>query len=226
MKSPLIVALDKLPRLELFASAAHFTGSGCAFKVEDALYKYGIISVVKPLLKYGQVMVDLKLDKTPDTIAEICSVLHECPPWAVTVHATAGTEGLRRARAALPKETLLLAITVLTSFEEKGYQDVFVLDILQQTKNLAMVANEAGVDGFVCSAEEVSILRQGYPKAILVVPGVRSLGVSHDDQKRVMTPAQAMKNGASHIVMGRQIMNSPDPLLEIQRIQREELGIH
>lgn len=222
-ENPLIVALDNMPCEKLFQLADQLRPTKCILKVEDVLFNEGIANFLPTLSTYGRVMADMKLHGIPSTVEHTCRHLHICPPWAVTAHTSGGTEMLKAARKALPAETKLLAVTVLTSLSTEDCQEVFVRLPEHQAGRLADMAWKAGANGFVCSAREAKFLRITHPQAEIVVTGVRSPGVDTNDQKRVETPAQALENRADKVVMGRQFTNNPDPLKEIYRVLRDEL---
>ena len=121
--------------------------------------------------------------------------------------------------------TKVLAVTVPTSFDEKTCEEVYTCLPKEQVLKLAAIAYRAGVHGFVCSPLEVKELKKLYPDKIFVTPGVRSPGADHGDQQRVDTPKGAMDEGANKIVMGRQILDAPDPVAEAKRVLKDELLI-
>ena len=132
---------------------------------------------------------------------------------------------IKKAKEALAgTNTKVLAVTVLTSLKD-GCEEVYHCRPLDEVLVLAEIAEKAGADGFVCSVEEVGTLAAKYLGKIFVTPGVRSPGVDANDQQRVDTPKNAMVNGATHLVSGRQILDNKDPVAEVQRILKEELGI-
>ncbi len=119
--------------------------------------------------------------------------------------------------------TKVFVVTLLTSLDKEESMRIYSRSPEKVVKNLASIGNEAGADGFVCSPHEVKMLREIFPDKTLEVPGIRSEGADKGDQKRVDTPAGAIRNGATHIIMGRQIFGAPDPALEVQRLLEEEL---
>ena len=129
-----------------------------------------------------------------------------------------GFKGVRRQCT----PTKVLAVTVLTSLKD-GCDEVYRRRPLGQVKKLAEIAVRAGVHGFVCSGEEVGVLKKLYPGKICVVPGTRSPGKKTHDQKRVSTPADAMNAGADYLVGGRQFLEADDPVAEVKRVLSEEL---
>ena len=125
---------------------------------------------------------------------------------------------MRAARDTLRSDTHVLAVTVLTSLD-KDCEEIYSRLPPEQVRILAEMAWQSGANGFVCSPHEVAMLRERYPEALIVVPGVRSEGVEAGDQRRVGTPAKTLGAGANHIVMGRQITQSADPVAEIERVR-------
>ncbi len=223
-KNPIIVALDGKSWEEILPIVDPLRTTGCILKVNDLLFDKGIEWLVPNLSVYGRVMVDLKGHDIPNTLENVAKRLRKNPPWAVTVHASAGEEGIRALVKALEgTRIMVLAVTVLTSFDEKTCEEIYSRKPLDQVRALEAVAAKAGVHGFVCSPEEVSELRS-FGK-ILVTPGVRSPGADKGDQKRVDTPHAAVERGANYLVMGRQIVGAPDPVAEVRRVLTDELGI-
>ena len=225
-KNPIIVALDGKSWEEILLIIDPLRTTGCILKVNDLLLAKGIEWLLPNLSVYGRVMADLKGHDIPNTVKNIAKRLSVCPPWAVTVHAS-GQEGMIKAAVDIlgPLGTKVLAVTVLTSFDRDACQEVFTRSPLFQVKKLAEIAHRAGAHGFVCSPEEVGPLHKLYPDKIFVTPGVRSPGQDKGDQKRVATPAEAIAQGATHIVCGRQILGADDPVAEVYRLLKEELGI-
>ncbi|MFA6432580.1 MAG: orotidine-5'-phosphate decarboxylase [Candidatus Paceibacterota bacterium] len=225
-KNPFIMALDGGKHWEDFLPVLdRLRPSGCILKANDLLFVGDLNQVISDLSVYGRVMVDPKWHDIPNTVANYCRRLHQSPPWGVTVHASGGSEMIKAAVKALEgTKTIVLAITVLTSLKDECH-DIYGRQPLQQVDDLAALAWHAGARGFVCSAEEASMLRAKYPEATIVVPGLRSPDKSADDQKRVATFAAAKEAGASHFVGGRQFLTSPDPVAEVLRVMKEELHI-
>jgi orotidine-5'-phosphate decarboxylase len=222
--NPIIVALDGRPWDEVLLLLDTLRTSGCTWKVNDMMLDQGLAWILPNLSVYGRVMVDLKGHDIPNTIANACKHLRACPPWAVTVHASGGAEMVRAAVKALEGTgTKVLAVTVLTSLDDAGCKDIYCRQPLDQALHLAKLADAAGADGFVCSPEEVGLL-SSLPwgrKKLFVTPGVRSAGVASKDQQRIGTPKAAMEAGATHLVTGRQILESSDPIAEVARILQE-----
>jgi orotidine-5'-phosphate decarboxylase len=226
IKNPIIVALDGKDWEEILPLIDQLRTSGCILKVNDLLLDEGIRNLLPNLSVYGRVMADLKGHDIPNTVGNICKRLRACPPWAVTVHASGGGEMIKAAKKELVgTPTKILAVTVLTSIDEKTCEEIYTSRPLEQVLRLARISAEAGVDGFVCSPQEVGALSAAKPGMFFVVPGVRSAGEDVGDQKRVDTPKNAITSGATNLVMGRQILGAKDPVAEVHRVLKDELGI-
>ena len=220
----IIAALDGKSLQETLSIADRMRPTGAILKVNDLAFAEGFDHLLPQLSVYGRVMLDLKSYDIPNTVSNICKRVAAHRPWAVTVHASGGPAMVREARMALGVHTHVLAVTVLTSFDEKTCDDVYHRRPLDQVIGLAKLAVGAGATGIVCSAEEVTHLRKELGEdVLLVVPGVRSPGTDAGDQKRVDTPARVMANGANFVVMGRQLLGAADPVVESMRVHKEEL---
>ena len=170
----------------------------------------------------AKLFIDLKFHDIPNTVAAaIFTICEHFSPAYINVHASGGAEMMHAAKAACKTETKILAVTILTSLNHNelykiGYKGETVLD---SVKRLAILAQDSGLDGVVCSAYEIEMLRkQCDSNFILMVPGIRPEGTNAEDQKRVMTPKQAVQKGASHLVIGRPITKTDDPAEAAQNI--------
>jgi orotidine-5'-phosphate decarboxylase len=226
----LIVALD-FPSASAALELADCLQGVCRwFKVGMELYYAAGNAVVEQLRERGfEVFLDLKLHDIPNTVAgAVRSVGCSTGASLLTVHAGGGEAMMRAAAAAAktPGAPRLLAVTVLTSMDAGELSAVGVMDApAAQVLRLARLAKAAGIDGLVCSAEEVGAVREAMgPEALLVVPGIRPAGVAGDDQRRVATPAEAMTRGASMLVVGRPITQADDPAKAAAGILREMNG--
>lgn len=179
----------------------------------------GYFELVEWLLKRNKkVFADLKFFDVPATVSRAVSLLAKRGITFATVH---GNQGIMEAAAAAKGELKILAVTVLTSFDDQDLADLGVSGrtSAEQVEFLAGKGRAAGVDGFVCSPLEVARLREiSGPERLLVVPGVRSAEADKGDQKRVATPAEAMNSGATYLVIGREITRSADPAGTARRI--------
>ncbi len=162
----------------------------------------------------AKLFIDLKFHDIPTTVAAtVKTVSHRLNPAYLNVHASGGPEMMRAAKAACPPSTKLLSVTVLTSLSVLELGDVGIDCAAHiQVERLARLTHDAGLDGVVCSAEEIQGLRAKFgPDFVLMVPGIRPEGADAGDQKRVMSPEQAMALGATHLVIGRPITKADNP---------------
>ena len=169
----------------------------------------------------AQLFIDLKFHDIPNTVAgAIKGICSNFSPAYLNVHASGGKEMMIAAKEACSKDTKLLAVTILTSLDDAaiskiGYQD----GLSERVKQLALLTRDAGLDGVVCSAHEIETLRHACGDDFaLMVPGIRPEGSAQGDQKRVMTPMQALNAGATHLVIGRPITGAGDPAQAAQDI--------
>jgi orotidine-5'-phosphate decarboxylase len=165
------------------------------------------------------IFLDLKLHDIPNTVAKAVEALAPLSPAILTVHAAGGREMLAAAKKAAPPSTKVVAVTVLTSLDQGDLRDIGVeASPADQVTRLARLAQESGVDGIVCSGAEVAHARAAWPDGFFVVPGVRPPGSDVGDQKRVVTPREALDDGASVLVIGRPITGAPDPAQAVRDI--------
>lgn len=213
----LIVALDVPDAASASNLVRRLEGTCAWFKVGLELFVAAGPTVLEPLLQAGHsVFLDLKFHDIPNTVAGAVRSAASLGARMVNVHATGGPAMLTAAREALsglahPPE--LLAVTMLTSMD-RAQMSAAGLDRspAEEVELLARMSMQAGVRGFVCSSQEVAMLRKlTGPEGVLVVPGIRPAGSAVGDQKRIATPAEALRQGASHLVVGRPITQAPDP---------------
>jgi orotidine-5'-phosphate decarboxylase len=170
------------------------------------------------------VFLDLKLHDIPNTVAKAVESLAPLPIGMLTLHASGGREMMAAARQAqlhTKPELLLLGVTVLTSMDAAGLTELGVAaSPAAQVSRLGQLSVAAGLNGLVCSPLEVAMLRQQLPASVqLVTPGIRPASeAGSDDQKRIMSPADAARTGSSYIVVGRPILNAPDPVAATRAI--------
>jgi orotidine-5'-phosphate decarboxylase len=158
------------------------------------------------------IFLDLKLHDIPNTVGKAVEALAPLEPAILTVHAAGGRAMLAAAKVAARAHTRIVAVTVLTSLDEGDLAASGVRGSpAEQVARLATLARDSGVDGIVCSGAEVAAARASWPDGFFVVPGIRPAGADVGDQKRVMTPAQALADGASVLVVGRPITGALDP---------------
>jgi orotidine-5'-phosphate decarboxylase len=223
----LIVALD-VPDAAAAAKLVSQLENTCQwFKVGLELFVAAGPAVLKPLVARGHsVFLDLKLHDIPNTVAGAVRSAAGLGVRMMTLHAGGGPAMLAAARAALegvdnPPE--LLAVTVLTSMDQAQLNAAGIKrSPAEQVALLAKMGLEAGIRGFVCSPQEVAALRAiTGPEGVLVVPGIRPAGAAIGDQKRIATPADALRQRASYLVVGRPITQAPDPAEAAEAILRE-----
>jgi len=221
--NPIIVALDVESAAEARALVARLGGSVDFYKVGMELYAAAGMDFVRELRGQGKdVFLDLKFYDIPETVKRAVAQVALTGVRFLTVHAVgsvmrAAAEG--RAASGLK----LLAVTVLTSFSRADLDELgYSCEVSGLVERRARQAMEAGMDGIVASPLEAAALRRVVgEKAILVTPGVRSAGAARGDQQRVATPAEAIRDGADYLVMGRQITRAADPAGELARVLEE-----
>ena len=215
-KDRLAVALDVPDTNAALALVDRLEGSCRWLKVGMELYYSTGNALVESLRRRGySIFLDLKLHDIPNTVAGAVRSATLAGAELLTVHASGGGAMLRAAAEAAeaPGSPRLLAVTVLTSMDANELISVGVsASPAEQALRLARLANDSGIHGMVCSAEEVGSLRREIgPDALLVVPGIRPSGASVDDQRRIATPGDAISRGSSMLVVGRPITKSADP---------------
>lgn len=166
------------------------------------------------------IFLDLKLHDIPNTVAKAIQALRPLEPAILTVHAAGGRAMMEDAKAAAPEGTRVVAVTMLTSLDGEDMASIGLKpDPHEQVLRLADLARAAGIDGIVCSGEEVKAAHKAWPQGFFVVPGVRPANGHTGDQKRVVTPRQAIDDGASILVVGRPITQAEDPDMAARAIE-------
>lgn len=227
----LIVALDFAEAAPALALAQRLDPALCRLKVGKELFTAEGPRFVEQLVNqdFG-VFLDLKFHDIPNTVAKACEAAARLGVWMLNVHASGGRAMMEAARNAVDKSAhspLLIAVTVLTSMDQNALNETGVAGKLQdQVLRLATLTQQAGLDGVVCSAQEAPLLRARLADDFcLVTPGIRPATASKDDQSRVVTPADALRQGSSYLVIGRPITQAHDPLQALQAIDREIAGL-
>ncbi|MBD2070171.1 orotidine-5'-phosphate decarboxylase [Leptolyngbya sp. FACHB-671] len=212
-----IALIDRLPQVSFWKVGLElFVSSGS-----------GILTVLKEHQK--QIFLDLKFHDIPNTVAGACRAAASYGVDLVTIHATAGSEALKTAQAAAQEGAIaashtppkLIAITVLTSLNLRSlaFELKIPLELTDYALQMALLAQESGLAGAVCSPQEVEQLRQTCgDRFLLVCPGVRPTWAEAGDQRRSLTPAAALKAGANYLVIGRPITAAEDPVIAFERI--------
>ena len=223
----IIVALDFDSDTAAVALVEKLDSERCRLKVGQELFSRSGPHLVEKLVQDGfDVFLDLKFHDIPNTVARACMAAAELGVWMINVHASGGRHMLESAREAVAgcaHQPLLTGVTVLTSLSA---EDLSTLGMdarpEQQVLRLARLSHAAGLDGVICSAREITPLRTVLPYSFkLVTPGIRPASASAHDQKRTMTPAQAVAAGSDYLVIGRPITQADDPLQVLIRIEAE-----
>jgi orotidine-5'-phosphate decarboxylase len=223
----IIVALDYPQAAPALALAQRLEPALCRLKVGKELFTAAGPQLVERLQQRGfEVFLDLKFHDIPNTTAQACKAAAAMGVWMVNVHALGGKRMMEAAREALAnveQRPMLIAVTVLTSMAQEDLHGIGInASPAQMVPLLAGLANDSGLDGVVCSAQEAFVLRQQLGRDFcLVTPGIRPANASADDQARIMTPHAALENGANYLVIGRPITQAPDPLRALQDILKE-----
>lgn len=227
MKCNLILALDVETREEAIGLLKKIGPSLQTVKIGLQLFtRYGP-ALVEEIAGMGyKIFLDLKLHDIPNTVAKAVESLSTLPVSMLTVHASGGSEMMaaaHKARLAKCPEMTLLAVTVLTSMNRDALIETGIAAAPEtQVGVLAKLAVSAGIGGIVCSPLELELLRRELgAEPVLVTPGIRPADSSADEQKRIMTPGEAAKTGASFIVVGRPILRAPDPAEAVRKILAE-----
>jgi orotidine-5'-phosphate decarboxylase len=218
--SPIFVAIDTPDLGHALAIAEAVRGHAGGLKLGLEFFTAQGPAGVRRIAELGlPIFLDLKLHDIPNTVAKAIEALKPLEPAIVTVHAGGGAAMMKAAKAAAGPQTKLVAVTVLTSLDADDLACVGVDSApSDQVVRLAMLARDSGVDGIVCSGAEVASVRSLWRDGFFVVPGIRPGGADLGDQKRVVTPAQALEDGASVLVIGRPITAAPDPARAIAEI--------
>ncbi|MEC8080743.1 MAG: orotidine-5'-phosphate decarboxylase [Pseudomonadota bacterium] len=230
-QSPIVVALDYPTIDQATAMAKRLDPKLCRVKVGKELFTKAGPAILEELHKLDfDVFLDLKFHDIPNTVANAVSVAAKEGVWMVNVHASGGRRMMEASANALAQiqdhNTLLIAVTVLTSMDETDLSEIGIdLSPRDHVKRLATLAQSSGMDGVVCSAQESEMLSETLGKDfVLVTPGIRPAGSDQGDQKRIMTPAQAMQAGSHYLVMGRPITKAEDPIAVLTQVNAE-LGV-
>ncbi len=233
----IIVALDYADAASALALVERLDPALCRLKVGKELFTAAGPELVRALVARGfEVFLDLKFHDIPNTVAAACRAAAGLGVWMMNVHASGGRRMMTAAREALadlppreqrpgvaPQRPLLIAVTVLTSMSTEDLGEVGVAGTpADQVLRLARLTQACKLDGVVCSAQEAALLRADLGADFrLVTPGIRPAGADLGDQRRVMTPAEALGAGATDLVIGRPITGAADPLVALKQIQSE-----
>jgi orotidine-5'-phosphate decarboxylase len=227
MTHKIIVALDYAEAASALALVERLDPALCRLKVGKELFTVAGPELVRALVARGfEVFLDLKFHDIPNTVAAACRAAAGLGVWMMNVHASGGRRMMTAAQEALadlPQRPLLIAVTVLTSMSAEDLGEVGVAGApADQVLRLARLTQACKLDGVVCSAQEASMLRGELGAGFrLVTPGIRPAGSDAGDQRRVMTPVEALRAGATDLVIGRPITAAADPLAMLKQIQSD-----
>lgn len=223
----IIVALDKPDADAAMALCAQLDPALCRVKVGNELFTRAGPAVVQQIQQLGfQVFLDLKYHDIPNTVAAACAAARDLGVWMLNVHTAGGAAMLAAAREAVGPRgehvPLLIGVTVLTSLGDGDMADIGVAGgVDDQVRRLAALADHASLDGLVCSAHEATMLLREQPQLLNVTPGIRLASDAAGDQRRVMTPQQAIDSGADYLVIGRSITGAADPAAVVRQISAD-----
>ena len=218
MESKIIVALDFASSSRAVSFIDRLDPKLCRLKIGKELFTAAGPSLVETMIrKEFDVFLDLKFHDIPNTVANAVRVAADLGVWMLNVHTSGGSTMMKAAKDALlscgGRKPILIGVTVLTSISTSELEEIGINDDLRDhVANLARLAYDSGLDGVVCSAEEARLLRDSLPPDfILVTPGIRRDQDAKGDQKRVITPSEAIRNGSDYLVVGRPITKAASP---------------
>jgi len=224
--SKVIVALDYASAEQARQFVDNVTPDLCKLKIGKELFTAAGPDLVREFAGEGfEIFLDLKFHDIPNTVNKAVTAACELGIWMLNVHALGGKAMMSAAKEAVlsypaDKRPLLIAVSILTSTSQQGLEELGIHKSVEQTVlDLSAMALESGLDGMVCSAREVELIRQHFgQQPLLVTPGIRPAGAKTDDQHRVMTPQLAMQVGASYLVIGRPVTQSAHPVETLKQI--------
>ena len=225
MDNRVIIPLD----LEYSAAidmASNFDPSNCRLKIGSQLFTSSGPKIIKELDSRGfEIFLDLKFHDIPNTVYEAVRSAADLGVWMINVHASGGKNMLEASKNALidfDKPPLLIAVTLLTSLSENSIQEIGLNNLSEQVLRLAKLSHECELDGVVCASSDTVIIKQEFGKEfITVTPGIRPDQSNLNDQSRVSTPSEAVKNGSDFLVIGRPITESDDPAGALKDIYKQ-----
>jgi len=225
MENKIIIPLD-LDHSSAINIAKKLNPDLCRLKVGSQLFTSSGPKIISELndLKFD-IFLDLKFYDIPNTVYESVKSALDLGVWMVNVHASGGAKMLESAKKAIESvnsSTILIAVTILTSFSKENMANLGISDLDKHILNLGKLAYDCGLDGVVCASTDTQSIKKNFGKNFLAVtPGIRPAWSSLDDQRRVSTPAEALRNGSDFLVIGRPITGSKDPIKALERIYKE-----
>ena len=225
MDNRVIIPLD----LEYSAAidmASNFDPSNCRLKIGSQLFTSSGPKIIKELdFKGFEIFLDLKFHDIPNTVYEAVRSAADLGVWMINVHASGGKNMLEASKNALidfDEPPLLIAVTLLTSLSENSIQEIGLNNLSEQVLRLAKLSHECELDGVVCASSDTVIIKKEFGKEfITVTPGIRPDQSNLNDQSRVSTPSEAVKNGSDFLVIGRPITESDDPAGALKDIYKQ-----
>jgi len=225
MENKIIIPLD-LDHSSAINIAKKLNPDLCRLKVGSQLFTSSGPKIISELndLKFD-IFLDLKFYDIPNTVYESVKSAVDLGVWMVNVHASGGAKMLESAKKAIESansSTILIAVTILTSFSKENLENLGISDLDKHILNLGKLAYDCGLDGVVCASTDTQSIKKNFGKNFLAVtPGIRPAWSSLDDQSRVSTPVEALRNGSDFLVIGRPITGSKDPIKALERIYKE-----
>ena len=227
MDNKIIIPLD----LEYSAAinmAKNFDANLCRLKIGSQLFTSTGPQIIEELNSLGfDIFLDLKFHDIPNTVYEAVKSAADLGIWMVNVHASGGRAMLEASKKALEgfdQPPLLIAVTVLTSLSEDSLSEVGIKNLAEQVLRLAELTNECDLNGVVCASSDVQAIKNRFGKDfITVTPGIRPNDSKVNDQNRISTPSEAVKNGSDYLVIGRPITGSENPTKALEEINKEIL---
>jgi orotidine-5'-phosphate decarboxylase len=221
----IFIALDYADAASAYRMADALDPSLCGVKVGKELFTRIGPEIVRGLSRLGfDVFLDLKYHDIPATVAKACLAAADLGAWMINVHALGGATMMHTAATMLTNyPTRLIAVTVLTSMGREDLQGVGIMETPDNmVLRLAQLAATNNMHGVVCSPQEITLLRQHLPQDfLLVTPGIRPTGSETHDQKRIMTPQEALSRGSNILVIGRPITHADNPSAALQAIVQD-----
>ena len=225
MDNRVIIPLD----LEYSAAidmASNFDPSNCRLKIGSQLFTSSGPKIIKELDSRGfEIFLDLKFHDIPNTVYEAVRSAADLGVWMINVHASGGKNMLEASKNALidfDEPPLLIAVTLLTSLSENSIQEIGLNNLSEQVLRLAKLSHECELDGVVCASSDTVIIKKEFGKEfITVTPGIRPDQSKLNDQSRVSTPSEAVRNGSDFLVIGRPITESDDPAGALKDIYKQ-----
>ncbi|MDO5059040.1 MAG: orotidine-5'-phosphate decarboxylase [Neisseria sp.] len=226
-RTPVIVALDFANEADTLNFVRRLSPDLCQLKIGKELFTATGRRLAETLINQGfKLFLDLKYHDIPNTVAQACRVAADMGVWMVDMHASGGRRMMEAAAEAVAnhaQKPLLIGVTVLTSMEQQDLADIgLTAPVEELVVRWAGLAQNSGLDGVVCSAHEAAPLRAKLgSEFVLVTPGIRlDVAGNQDDQRRIMTPAEALAAGSSYLVMGRPVTQAADPVAVLREVNR------